>query len=53
MRLDGHLGDAELVGDLLVEQPSDSIISTRTCCGSASLRAVLGQWQTQQTVAAG
>ena len=41
VRLHGRLRDAELVGDLLVEEPSDSIISTRTCCGvSVASRAI-------------
>ena len=31
MGLDGRLGDVELIGDLLVEKPSLSIISTRIC----------------------
>src|SRR6516165_7977887 len=33
VRLDGRFGDAEFVGNLFIEQASDSIISTRTCWG--------------------
>jgi hypothetical protein len=42
MRFDGRFGDAELIGNLLVSRPCDSIIRTRISCGvsEASRRAI-------------